>query len=106
MKQKTENLVQSTKVWPQRPAEFPQLMTPAVLPKDDGGSTPCPELMTEEELIVFLRIPKISNSDDYHNVIEHLKRVRNLPRLHICNKTLYPMKAIQKWIEKQTIMEK
>lgn len=62
-----------------------------------------PELLTEEELVAFLRIPNVSNSKDYHNVIEHLKRLRNLPRIHICNKTLYPQKAIQRWIERETI---
>ena len=60
------------------------------------------ELMTESEVIQFLRIPEISNSKDYHNVIENLKRVRGLPRIHICGKTLYPRKAIKEWIEKKT----
>lgn len=79
---------------------------PSVLPDGNGGFTLCPELLTEEELIAFLRIPEISNLDDYHNVIEHLKRVRKLPRIHICNKTLYPRGAIQKWIEQETTTEK
>ena len=60
------------------------------------------ELMTESEVIHFLRIPEISNSSDYHNVIEHLKRVRGLPRIHICRKALYPKKAILEWVEKET----
>jgi len=59
------------------------------------------ELITEAELIQFLRIPEISNSKDYHNVIEHLKRVRGLPRIHICRKALYPKKAILEWVEKE-----
>jgi len=59
------------------------------------------ELMTESEVIRFLRIPDISNSKDYHNVIEHLKRVRGLPRIHICRKALYPKKAILEWVEKE-----
>ncbi len=59
------------------------------------------ELMTESEVIRFLRIPEVSNSKDYHNVIEHLKRVRGLPRIHICRKALYPKKAILDWIEKE-----
>ena len=75
---------------------------PAILPDGNGSSTHCPELMTEEELIQFLRIPLISNSKDHHNVIEHLKRYRDLPRIHICNKVLYPTQAIQKWIERET----
>ena len=59
------------------------------------------ELMTESEVVQFLRIPEISNSKDYHNVIENLKRVRGLPRIHICRKALYPKKAILEWVEKQ-----
>lgn len=59
------------------------------------------ELMTESEVVQFLRIPEISNSKDYHNVIENLKRVRGLPRIHICRKALYPKKAVLEWVEKQ-----
>ena len=61
-----------------------------------------PELLTEDEVIAFLRIPEITNSNKHHNVIEHLKRFRNLPRIHICNKALYPKKAVLEWIEKET----
>ena len=60
------------------------------------------ELMTESEIIHFLRIPEISNSKNYHNVIEHLKKFRGLPRIHICRKALYPKKAILEWMEKET----
>ena len=59
------------------------------------------ELMTEAELIEFLRIPELSSSKDYHNVIENLKRVRGLPRIHICRKALYPKKAVLEWVERQ-----
>ncbi len=60
------------------------------------------ELMTESEVVQFLRIPEISNSKNYHNVIEHLKKFRSLPRIHICRKALYPKKAILEWVEKET----
>jgi len=60
------------------------------------------ELMTEAEVIHFLRIPEISNSKNYHNVIEHLKKFRGLPRIHICRKALYPKKAVLEWMEKET----
>ena len=63
---------------------------------------PKSDLMTEDELIRFLRIPEISNSKDHHNVIEHLKKFRDLPRIHICRKALYPREAILKWLEKET----
>ena len=65
-----------------------------------------PELMTEDELIEFLRIPEVSNAGDYRNVVENLKKVRGLPRIHICNKVLYPRKAVLEWIERQTDVEK
>lgn len=60
------------------------------------------ELMTEQEVIHFLRIPEVSNSKDYHNVIEHLKKYRGLPRVRICHKALYPKKAILEWLERET----
>ncbi len=59
------------------------------------------ELMAESEVIQFLRIPELSSSKDYHNVIENLKRVRGLPRIHICWKALYPQKAVLQWVERQ-----
>lgn len=65
-----------------------------------------PDLMTEEELIGFLRIPEVSKAKDYHNVIKHLQRYRDLPRIHICRQPLYPIEAIRKWIEEETILEK
>ena len=75
------------------------------LPDDHGGSTPCPELMTEEELIQFLRIPYISSAKDYHNTIENLKRMHDLPCIHICKQPLYPLEAIRKWIEEKLLKE-
>ena len=72
------------------------------LPDGNGGFVPCPELMTEQELICFLRIPEVSGSQNYHNVVEHLKKVRGLPRIHICHKVLYPKKAVLEWVEKET----
>ena len=91
---------------PQKPAEFPQLMASVIMPDGNGGFIPCHELMTESEVIRFLRIPEISNSKDYHNVIEHLKKIRGLPRIHICHKVLYPKKAVLEWVEKETDVEK
>ena len=78
------------------------LSTPSVLPDGNGGFTPCPELLTEEELVRFLRIPKISKSKDYGNVVANLKRMRDLPRIHLCGKTLYPTRKILEWIMEET----
>lgn len=64
-----------------------------------------PELMTEDELIEFLRIPEISKAEEYGNVIANLKRMRDLPCIHICREPLYPLSAVRLWIEQQTKKE-
>lgn len=61
-----------------------------------------PDLMTEEEVIQYLRIPEISDSKNYKNVIDHLKRMRDFPRIHLCNKVLYPLQRVREWVLKQT----
>lgn len=60
------------------------------------------ELMTEDELIVYLRIPEVSKSKDYRNVVENLKRMHQLPRIHICGRPLYPRNAVKEWIRQKT----
>ena len=75
------------------------------LPDGSGGVTPCPDLMTEEELIRYLRIPDISSANDYSNAVENLKRMHNLPCIHISNKSLYPLDAVRKWIEDKLLKE-
>jgi len=59
----------------------------AILPRSDGEFEPCPTVMTEEELIRFLRIPEIS------------KRTRGLPRIHLCGKTVYLTDSVKAWLE-------
>ena len=78
---------------------------PTTLPKGNSGFEPCLSLMTEDELIRFLRIPQISKAQNLHNVIAHLKRYRNLPCIHICRQPLYPRQAVLRWIEETTQKE-
>ena len=65
-----------------------------------------PELITESELIEFLRIPEVSKAKDHHNVVENLKRMHDLPRVHICGQPLYPRAAIRDWIKEKTVRGK
>ena len=75
----------------------------SVIPDGKGGYMPCPELLTEKELIRLLRVPEISKANDHSNVIANLKRMHDLPRIHLCGKTLYPVREIMVWItEKST----
>ncbi len=57
-----------------------------------------PELLNEEELISFLRIPEITKATDAHNVVENLRRMHDLPAIHICKQPLYWLPAIRQWI--------
>jgi len=57
-----------------------------------------PMLLTEDEVIVLLRIPDICKAADYSNVVKNLKRIHGLPCIHICKKPLYPLEAIRDWI--------
>jgi len=75
--------------------------------KDNNNSiildrTPTPDLMSEQELIQFLRIPEVSKSSDYRNVIKNLVRMRDLPRIELCGRRLFPRKAVLEWIENET----
>jgi hypothetical protein len=71
----------------------------AILPGSDSEFTLCPTVMTEEELIRFLRIPEISNAKNHRNVIDNLKRTHGLPRIHLCGKNVYLTDAVKAWLE-------
>ena len=68
--------------------------------------TPTPDLMTEQELVQFLRIPQVSKAADYSNVVKNLIRMRGLPKLELCNKLLYPRQAVLKWVEDEVAENK
>ena len=67
--------------------------------------TNLPDLLTLDEVIHVLRIPHISTSKDTHNVVKNLIRFKDLPRIQICKKLLFPTKAVLEWIEKETISD-
>ena len=67
----------------------------------DGGVVP--DLMSEFQLIEFLHIPEVSTAKNYHNVVKNLIRFRDLPRIQICKKLLFPKNAVSEWINKETI---
>ena len=62
---------------------------------------PVETVMTEEELIRFLRIPEISNARNHRNVVENLKRTQGLPRIHLCGKAVYMTDAVKAWLDRQ-----
>ncbi len=54
-----------------------------------------PELMTETELMHFLRISDVSQGVSPRNVVENLKRFHQLPCIHISRQPLYPLAAVR-----------
>ena len=60
-----------------------------------------PDLLTEQELIEYLRMPEVSTSRNLKRSIQYLKSFKELPRINISRSTLYPLKAIREWIDKQ-----
>ncbi len=74
---------------------------PASLPSPDGEFVPCPTVMTEAELIRFLRIPEISTTANHRHVIENLKRTQGLPRIHLCGKAVYLTDAVKQWLQQR-----
>ena len=65
-----------------------------------------PELMTQSELIEYLRIPEVSKTDNYDNVVGNLKRMHDLPCIHLCKQPLYPIDAVRKWIAEKVEKER
>ena len=61
-----------------------------------------PDLMTGQELIEYLRMSEVSTSKNLKRSVQYLKSYKGLPRINIGRSTLYPLKAIREWLDKQT----
>ena len=86
---------------PQRPTEFPQLMTPVVLPDGNGGFTPCPELLTEDEAIRFLRLDGI-NAEDPANTLRYYRKKGFLRATQVGKCIRYRRIELEKLLERLT----
>lgn len=71
---------------------------PSVPTRSAGEFHPCLTVMTEEELIRFLRILEISTAGNHRHVIENLKRKHGLPRIRLCGKTVYLRDSVKQWL--------
>ena len=72
---------------------------PMIPPDPSDRLSPCPTVMTEQELIQFLRIPEISSAGNHRHVIENLKRKHGLPRIHLCGRTVYLTDSVKQWLQ-------
>ena len=73
---------------------------PAILPDGNGGFTPCPELMTEDEAIRYLRLDTI-NIKNPAATIRRYREAGTLRGVQMSKKIFYPRKELQQFIERQ-----
>jgi len=73
---------------------------------EELNQTAFPDLMTEPELMHFLRIPDVSQAANPHHVIENLKRFHQLPCIHISRQPFYPLVAVRRWVEDKLVKER
>lgn len=57
-----------------------------------------PDVMTEEEVIEYLRIPHVSKAKNYMNVLGNLIRARHLPCFTVSRKRVFFLEAVREWI--------
>lgn len=65
-----------------------------------------PELMTQLELVRYLRIPEVSKASNYDNVVDNLKRLHSLPCIHISKQPLFPLEAVRRWVQEKLVKER
>jgi len=92
---------EDSRKWPERPLEFPQLITPAVLPDGNGRFTPCPELLTEEEAIRFLRLDGI-NTENPANTLRYYRKKGLLQATQVGKCIRYRRIELEKLLERLT----
>jgi len=77
------------------------IIAPAVLPDGNGGWSPCPELLTEEEAVRYLRLDTL-NTKEPRLTLRHYRQQRKLKATKIGKRLLYSRKALDDFIEEMT----
>jgi hypothetical protein len=74
---------------------------PAVLSDGNGGFGPCPELLTEEEAIKYLRLD-IDGPAKPENTLRYYRERKKLKGTRIGKRILYTRKALDEFLERMT----
>jgi hypothetical protein len=72
-----------------------------VLPDGNGGFAPCPELLTEDEAIRYLRLD-IDGPTKPENTLRYYREKKKLKGTRIGKRVLYTRKALDEFLEKMT----
>ena len=83
----------------EQPKVFPDLVTPAVLPDGNGGFVPCPDLLTEEEAIRYLRLD-VNGPENPEGTLKYYRDKGVLRGVQIGRNLRYPRKELDSMIDK------
>lgn len=87
--------------WPGGNEVFPRSMTNAIIPDGNGGFVPCPELLTEQEAIRYLRLDGI-DVEDPANTLRYYRK-KGLLRGTQCGKCIrYRRIELERLLDKLT----
>jgi len=78
-----------------------KFISPAILPDGNGGFTPCPELMTENEAIRFLRLDQI-NTEDSSGTLRYYRKKGLLRATQVGKCIRYRRIELEKLLERLT----
>jgi hypothetical protein len=77
------------------------LAAPAVLPDGNGGYTPCPEVLTEEEAIRYLRLD-VDGPTNPANTLRYYRERGKLKGTRIGNRVRYTRIALDAFLQAVT----
>jgi hypothetical protein len=75
--------------------------TPAVLPDGHGGFTPCPELLTGDEAIRYLRLDTVGHKNP-STTLRYYRERQKLRATQVGRKLFYSKKELDRLIENLT----
>jgi len=73
---------------------------PAILPDGKGGFSPCPEVLTEHEAILFLRLD--SQKANAAKTLRHYREKKKLNATKIGKNLLYSRAELQRFVDAMT----
>ena len=76
-----------------------ELMAQVILPNGDGSFTPCPELLTEDETIRYLRLD-VNGPRNPSGTLKYYRDQGVLRAIHIGRNLRYPRKELDRMIER------
>lgn len=80
---------------------LPALLTPAVLPDGNGGFTPCPTVLTEQEAIRYLRLDVVGHKSPA-DTLRYYREKKKLKGTRIGRRLFYTRKSLDEFLEEMT----